>query len=90
VMAFLQSRAEPRMMGRVMSFVMLGSLGTMPLSFALTGIIAQKSTALMFALAGTSCLVLGSAASMNRVLWSHVQKAAAPDTGPGASTGSAA
>lgn len=87
VMAFLQTRAEPRMMGRVMSFVMLGSLGTMPVSFALTGILAQRNTAMMFAIAGTSCLVLGSAASMNRVLWRHVQKAAMDS---GATTGTAA
>ena len=90
VMAFLQGRAEPQMMGRVMSFVMLGSLGTMPVSFALTGIIAQHSIRLMFSSAGICCLVLGSAAAMNRTLWSHVQKAAAPDTESGATTGSAA
>jgi MFS family permease len=90
VMAFLQTRAQPAMMGRVMSFVMLGSLGTMPVSFALTGVLAQRSIGMMFALAGITCLVLGTAAAMNRTLWTHVQKTEAPDTGPGATTGTAA
>jgi len=90
VMAFLQTRAQPAMMGRVMSFVMFGSLGTMPVSYALTGILAQRSIGMMFALAGTTCLVLGSAAAMNRTLWTHVRKSEAPDAGPGATTGTAA
>jgi MFS family permease len=90
VMALLQGRTQPQMLGRVMSFVMFGSLGTMPISFAVTGFLVQRGTSLMFTIAGISALVLGTAASLNGALWNHAQKAAAPDAGPGATTGSAA
>ena len=89
IMSLLQSRAQQQMLGRVMSFVMLGSIGTMPVSFAITGLLVQHGTRLMFAMAGISALVLGAAAAIPRVLWTHVQKAA-PGSGPGATTGSAA
>jgi MFS family permease len=90
IISLLQSRAAPQMLGRVMSFVMLGSIGTMPVSFAITGVLVQHSIPLMFSIAGMSALLLGASAALPRVLWTHVQKAEAPDAGPGATTGSAA
>jgi hypothetical protein len=38
--SWLQRRTEPAMQGRVMSLVMLASIGLVPISYALSGAIA--------------------------------------------------
>jgi hypothetical protein len=53
IFSWLQSRTAEEMRGRVMSMVMLGSVGLAPLSYALAGVIIDLGAAtVMFAVAG--------------------------------------
>jgi hypothetical protein len=63
--SWLQRRTDPAMQGRVMSLVMLASLGLAPISYAVSGAIADFNTTLLFLIAGGMILVCaaGSAAS---------------------------
>ena len=57
---WLQGRTAEEMRGRVMSMLMLGSIGLAPLSYALAGLIIDLGAAtLMFAVAGA--IVAGTA-----------------------------
>ncbi|GAB4534922.1 MAG: MFS transporter [Anaerolineae bacterium] len=56
-MAWLQRRTDPQMLGRVMSLVMLASLGLAPLSYALAGALADLHATIMFVAAGAIVLV---------------------------------
>ena len=63
--SWLQRRTDPAMQGRVMSIVMLASMGLTPLAYAVSGPIAQVNPTLLFVLAGGMMLAcaVGSAAS---------------------------
>jgi hypothetical protein len=55
--AWLQARVEPSMVGRVMSLVMLGSVGLAPLSYAVAGVLVDVHATLMFIVAGVIVIV---------------------------------
>ena len=58
VVSWLQGRTAPEMRGRVMSMVMLGSIGLAPVSYALVGAIVDLGPIpLMFAVAGAIVVV---------------------------------
>ena len=57
LITWLQRRVSKDMLGRVMSIVMLSSVGLMPLSSALGGVIAEYNLTALFVLNG-SLLVL--------------------------------
>ena len=63
--SWLQRRTDPAMQGRVMSLVMLASMGLTPLAYAASGAIANVNTTLLFLLAGGMILLcaVGTAAS---------------------------
>jgi transmembrane secretion effector len=63
--SWLQRRTDPAMQGRVMSLVMLASVGLTPVSYAASGAIAQVNPTLLFLIAGGMILVcaVGTAAS---------------------------
>ncbi|HYM66772.1 MAG TPA: MFS transporter [Patescibacteria group bacterium] len=50
--SWMQRRTDPAMQGRVMSLVMLASVGLTPIAYALSGAIADASATLLFALCG--------------------------------------
>src|SRR4029079_7110838 len=58
VVSWLQGRTAPEMRGRVMSMVMLGSIGLAPVSYAIAGVIVDLGPIpLMFAVAGAIVVV---------------------------------
>ena len=56
-LSWLQARTDDRLLGRVMSIVVLASTGLGPLSYALSGMLVQWNSALTFALAGAIILL---------------------------------
>lgn len=52
IIAWLQSRVDPSMIGRVMSLLMLAGLGLAPLSYAVAGALVDIHATLMFVVAG--------------------------------------
>jgi MFS family permease len=56
LIAWLQARTESNMLGRVMSMVMLASLGLAPISYALAGALVDLHATLVFAVAGAIVL----------------------------------
>lgn len=64
-LSWLQRRTDSAMQGRVMSLVMLASMGLAPVSFALSGAIADFNPTLLFLIGGGMILLcgLGTAAS---------------------------
>jgi MFS family permease len=63
VVAWLQARTVPEMRGRVMGFVMLGSMGLYPVSLAVAGVLVDLgAVTAMFAAAGLLILVSVAAA----------------------------
>jgi MFS family permease len=60
VIAWVQGRTEPEMLGRTMSFLMLGSAVALPLSLAVAGAVVDVYATAMFLLAGL--LVIGAGA----------------------------
>jgi hypothetical protein len=66
VIAWLQARVADGMRGRVMSLVLLGSVGLAPVSLAATGVLLDSGAAsLTFALAGAICV----AAALAGFVW---------------------
>jgi MFS family permease len=63
--SWLQRRTDPAIQGRVMSLVMLASMGLTPVSYAASGAIAQVNPTLLFLIAGGMILLcaVGTAAS---------------------------
>ena len=63
--SWLQRRTDRAMQGRVMSLVMLASMGLTPVSYAASGALAQVNPTLLFLIAGGMMLVcaVGTAAS---------------------------
>jgi MFS family permease len=66
--SWLQRRTNPAMQGRVMSLVMLASLGLVPVSYALSGAIADLNVTLLFVGAGVLMVVAGVAAAASRTV----------------------
>lgn len=52
VLSWLHARAEPAMLGRLMSLVMLAAMGLAPVSYAVAGFVVDDWATLMFAIAG--------------------------------------
>jgi hypothetical protein len=63
--SWLQRRTDPAMQGRVMSLVMLASMGLTPISYAASGAIADFNPTLLFLIAGGMILLcaVGTASS---------------------------
>ena len=59
VIAWVQGRTDPEMLGRTMSFLMLGSAVALPLSLAVTGVVVDIFATAMFVLAGLLVVAAG-------------------------------
>jgi MFS family permease len=66
--SWLQRRTDSAMQGRVMSLVMLASVGLVPIAYALSGVIAQVNPTLLFVGAGALMLTAGAAAAASRTM----------------------
>jgi len=64
--SWLQRRTDPGMQGRVMSLVMLASMGLTPVSYAASGAIADVNPTLLFVVAGGMILVCAAGAAASR------------------------
>ena len=65
---WLQRRTDPAMQGRVMSLVMLASMGLAPISYAASGAIADFSPTLLFLIAGGMILACAAGTSASRTV----------------------
>jgi len=59
MVAWLQGRTPPMVLGRVMSLVMFASLGLQPISYALAGLLAGVHVTLLFLVAGGLIVITG-------------------------------
>jgi len=59
VIAWVQGRSDPEMLGRTMSFLMLGSVVAAPLSLALAAVVVDAHATAMFVLAGLLVVAAG-------------------------------
>jgi MFS family permease len=66
LISWLQRRTVPEMQGRVMSLVMLASVGLEPLGLALGGVVAERNLDLLFWGAGVLIALTGVAAALSR------------------------
>jgi hypothetical protein len=64
----LRRRVDPAMQGRVMALVMTASMGLAPVAFALSGVIAEISTTLLFVAAGGLIVLAGAGAAASRTV----------------------
>lgn len=64
--SWLQRRTLPAMQGRIMSLVMLASMGLTPLAFIASGLIAEVNPSYLFLIAGGMILLCGFALAGNR------------------------
>lgn len=64
--SWLQRKTDPAMQGRVMSLVMLASMGLSPLAYAAAGAIANVNPTLLFLLAGGLMIAYGVGAAASR------------------------
>jgi MFS family permease len=64
--SWLQRRTDPAMQGRVMSLVMLASMGLTPVAYAASGAIANVNPALLFLIAGGMILLCGVGTAASR------------------------
>jgi MFS family permease len=64
--SWLQRRTDRAMQGRVMSLVMLASMGLTPVGYALSGVIANVNPTLLFVLAGGMILAAAAGAAISR------------------------
>jgi MFS family permease len=64
--SWLQRRTEPSMQGRVMSLVMLASMGLTPIAYAVSGALAQANVTLLFLIAGGMTLLCAAGAAASR------------------------
>jgi MFS family permease len=65
-MSWLQKRIPPEKMGRVMSLVMLGSFGLIPISNFVAGLLADNHLTLMFGASGLTLLLMSFYSLTNR------------------------
>lgn len=69
IISWAQARTEPHLLGRTMSFLMLGSVVAAPLSLGLAGLLVDASATAMFVLAGglvVAVCVAGMAGGLTR------------------------
>jgi MFS family permease len=66
LISWLQRRTDTSMQGRVMSLVMLASVGLEPLGLALGGVVAERNLQLLFWGAGALIVLVGLAATLSR------------------------
>jgi Transmembrane secretion effector len=66
--SWLQRRTDPAMQGRVMSLVMLASMGLTPVSYAVSGAIADVNPTLLFLLAGGMILLCAAGTAASRTV----------------------
>jgi hypothetical protein len=66
--SWLQRRTDPAMQGRVMSLVMLASMGLLPVSYAVSGAIADINPTLLFLIAGGMILLCAVGTSSSRTV----------------------
>lgn len=66
LISWLQRRTDTSMQGRMMSLVMLASVGLEPLGLALGGVVAERNLELLFWGAGGLIVVTGIAATLSR------------------------
>ncbi|MDQ6773318.1 MAG: MFS transporter [Candidatus Dormibacteraeota bacterium] len=66
--SWLQRRTDPDMQGRVMSLVMLASMGLVPVAYALSGAIADVNPTVLFIAAGGLMLATAAAAAASRTV----------------------
>ncbi len=66
--SWLQRRTDPAMQGRVMSLVMLASMGLTPVAYAASGAIAYVNPTLLFLIAGGMMLVCAAGAATSRTV----------------------
>jgi predicted MFS family arabinose efflux permease len=59
VIAWVQGRSDPAMLGRTMSFLMLGSVVAAPLSLALAAVVVDTHATAMFVAAGLLVVAAG-------------------------------
>ena len=64
--SWLQRRTVPAMQGRVMSLVMLASMGLTPIAFAASGVLAQVNVTALFVIAGGLTLACGAGVLASR------------------------
>ena len=64
--SWLQRRTDATMQGRVMSLVMLASMGLTPVAYAVSGVVAQVNPTLLFVIAGGMTLACGAIAAASR------------------------
>src|SRR5262245_46926004 len=65
LISWLQRRTDPSMQGRMMSLVMLASVGLEPLGLALGGVVAERNVDLLFWGAGVLIALIGVAATLS-------------------------
>jgi Transmembrane secretion effector len=66
--SWLQRRTDPAMQGRVMSLVMLASMGLTPVAYAASGAIANANPTLLFVIAGGMILLCAAGAAASRTV----------------------
>lgn len=66
--SWLQRRTEPAMQGRVMSLVMLASVGLVPITYAVSGAIAEVNPTALFLAAGGLMIASAAAAATSRTV----------------------
>jgi hypothetical protein len=66
--AWLQRRTDPAMQGRVMSLVMMASIGLVPVSLAVSGAIADVNPTVLFLISGGLILLASAAAASSRTV----------------------
>jgi MFS family permease len=66
--SWLQERAEPRLIGRVMSFAMFSAVALDPISFALAGVLVELDLKAMFLAAGTLLLLTAVLGALSRTM----------------------
>src|SRR5438128_11000281 len=75
--SWLQRRTDPTMQGRVMSLVMLASVGLVPISLAVSGAIAEVNPTLLFVIAGGLILAATAGAAARRTVGALISAASA-------------
>jgi MFS family permease len=66
LISWLQRRTDPSMQGRMMSLVMLASVGLEPVGLALGGVVAERNLDLLFWGAGALIALIGVTATLSR------------------------
>lgn len=66
IVSWVQKRVEPAVRGRVMSVLMFLSLGLMPISLAVAGVLAQWSLKGLFLLGSAALLLVTAAGAMHK------------------------